>query len=127
MKQSKFGIVITAYNRAVPLKHLLETLNAIKTEIDNIPLIISIDNKVLRKSIKLPMILIGSMDRKRLLFIKKKKITSSFYMGWRSNRRVWECSIFRRRPSCFSYVLDYVNAVIDNYSDDMRICRRRAI
>ena len=44
MKQSKFGIVITAYNRAVPLKHLLETLNAIKTEIDNIPLIISIDN-----------------------------------------------------------------------------------
>lgn len=45
MKQSKFGIVITAYNRAVPLKHLLETLNAIKTEIDNIPLIISIDNK----------------------------------------------------------------------------------
>lgn len=121
MTQAKFAIVVTAYNRAVPLGHLLDSLNKIRTDL-SIPLVISIDNKGTEEVNKVANDFQWEHGEKKVI-IHPEKLGLRAHFVWAGDQTYeYENVLFLEDDLYVSpYVTDYVLPIIEKYRDDDRV------
>lgn len=118
---SNLAIVITAYNRAEPLRRLLRSLDSI-VSVSSIPLVISIDNKGTAEVNQVAEEFKWIHGEKKVI-IHQEKLGLRAHFIWAGDQSYeYENVLFLEDDLYVSpHVLEYVYAVIDKYVDDERV------
>ncbi len=121
MKNNNLAIVITAYNRAIPLKNLLTSLSSIKCDRE-IPLIISIDNQGNEEVIKISKDFEWHHGEKKII-IHKEKLGLRGHFIWAGDQSInYENVVFLEDDLCVSpYIVKYAEKLIEFYSSDQLV------
>lgn len=115
------AIVITAYNRPIALKLLLDSLNRLKTDAP-LPLIISIDNNGTEEVNRIANAFEWKFGNKEVIIHKQKKGLVKHFIWTGDQTEKYDVVIFLEDDLLVSpYMIQYVEQVYDFYKDDYRI------
>ena len=118
---SELAIVITAYNRARPLKNLLDSLNSIVTT-KRLPLIISIDNQGTEEVNEVANAFVWKHGEKQVIIHQEKKGLRAHFIWAGDQTEQYENVLFLEDDLYVSpYILEFVEAAIEKYRDDPHI------
>lgn len=119
---SKLAIVLVGYNRAEPMKDLLVSLNNIKTEREDIQLVISIDNKGTVDVNKLANDYIWRHGKKTVIIHEEKLGLKNHFIWAGDQTEEYENVLFLEDDLYVSpYIIEFVEAYLKKYADDNRI------
>ena len=122
MSSYNLAIVVVAYNRAVPLNNLLQSVQNLRTEDKEIDLIISIDNKGTPEVVEVARDFEWNRGKKEVI-IRKEKLGLKNQFIWAGDMTLkYDHVLFLEDDLYLSpYALDYVDAYVRNYDNDERI------
>lgn len=116
------AIVVTAYNRSIPLKNLLCSLLKIRIENERIPLIISIDNGGTPEVNKVAEEFEWPFGRKEVIIHNKKKGLVNHFIWAGDQTEKYDYVVFLEDDLLVSpELIDYCKRLIEFYENDNNI------